>query len=147
MLPTLGNQRHDLGFGQRLFELNAEAIALDPADNTGKFEILPFEKQPATDWRRRRGAEHRAALRNIKQNPVGLTVYGKEGGRQHDPMPPVTTCIGTGLVADNGHRVVHLRIAVLPIIPSSQIVPNESLKWTSRARFFGNRQSVVRCCL
>src|SRR5215212_5491625 len=106
MLRTLGYQRHHDRFAQRFLELDAEAVALDPADNAGNLEILTLEQQLAAYRRRRRGAEHRAALRDVEQHAIGLAMHRDEGSGEHDPVAPMAATIRRFLFAGKGHGVV-----------------------------------------
>jgi hypothetical protein len=143
MLPAFGYKRHDFVVAQRLFELNTEAIAFDPADDPGQFEILAFEQQSTADRRWRRGTEHRAALRYVEQHAIGLAVDREEGARQHDAMPAIAPNIGFASFTGTGHRTAHAEITYLSILSASQIITNESLNWGVRDRFFDHGPTVL----
>ena len=126
MLPALGDHRHDLTLGQWLFELNAEAIALDPANDTGQFETLTFEQEATANRGRGRGAEHGAALRYVEQDAIGLAVHRKKGGSEHDAVASVPTPLDILFLTGKCHRAVLPRITLPPISRASPIITNES---------------------
>lgn len=136
MRYAFGDQCHDLGFGQRFLELDAEAVSLDPSDNSGKLEMLAFEQQSAADRKWRRRAAHCASLRDIEQYAVGLAMDRKEGDGEHHPMPAMTACIELLFIRNRSHRPAHSRIAFLPMLPSWPIIPNDSLIAACGDRFF-----------